>query len=155
MRVAWAGSCSRSSVDWRPGNAVSASKTTRCSGSCQRCARSCARIVARPDPGCVPGAAKADCSLHSRRRILDSRSSISGTSCERYYRGAPSGTPRFRLDVMLRWRLRVGRNRCGRWLLPRRRLALVHREVVCCAEFWRWHGPGRTCLARAPQEAKK
>jgi hypothetical protein len=36
MRVAWAGSCSRRSENWRPGNAVRASKTTRCSGSCQR-----------------------------------------------------------------------------------------------------------------------
>ncbi len=47
MRVAWAGSCSRSSVAERDGRAVRASKTTRCSGSCQRCGRSFARMVAR------------------------------------------------------------------------------------------------------------
>jgi hypothetical protein len=79
MRVAWAGSCSRSSVPWRPGSSVSASKTTRCSGSCQRRARSSARIAARPDAWSAPGGPNAAGPLQSARRTLDSRSS---TSCE-------------------------------------------------------------------------
>jgi hypothetical protein len=78
MRVAWAGSCSRSSVAFRPCSSVSASKTTRCSGSCQRWAWSFARIAARVDEWCVPRGSNGGGSVHTARRILDSRSS---TSC--------------------------------------------------------------------------
>src|SRR5580658_11334585 len=58
-------------------------------------------------------------------------------------------------QVKLRWKPRAARNQCGRWLLRYRKLALFRQESACSEEFWRWHGPGRTCPALAPQEAKR
>lgn len=74
IRVAWAGSCSRRVADWSLGNKVSASKTTRCSGCCQRCAWSLARIAARTEASCVAREPGGGGAAQSARRILDSRS---------------------------------------------------------------------------------
>jgi hypothetical protein len=95
MRVAWAGSCSRSSLAWRPGNSVRASKTTRCSGSCQRCVRSCARMAVRAAVRAAESSMQGDGLLQSARRILDSRPRLNtGTSEKEDCWGIPMGTPR-------------------------------------------------------------
>jgi hypothetical protein len=109
MRVAWAGSCSRSSVASRPGNSVRASKTTRCSGSCQWCLRSCARMTVRLAAraagssmrddwlladGPLKCAATKPKSEQSARRILVSRSSTreQNTAGELRWEPPESGT---------------------------------------------------------------
>jgi hypothetical protein len=97
MRVAWAGSCSRSSLASRPGNRVRASKTTRCSGSCQRCVRRSARMVVRFAARAAGSSMRGDRLLHIARRILDSRSRPrlnTGTGEREDCWGAPMGTPR-------------------------------------------------------------
>src|SRR5271156_6385318 len=102
MRVAWAGSCWRSSATFRPGSSVRASKTTRCSGPCQRWARSCARIAgraARADAWSVPEGSNADGLVQRARRILDSRSNGSGTERKELLGSTELGSP------ILRWRL--------------------------------------------------